>query len=146
MLVGRQAFGAILDDEPYVSIDGGMSSLEGNSGTTPVTFTVSLSDVFDADVTVSYTTADFTAMAGSDYVAASGEVTIPAGQLSQTLTVLVNGDLLAESTEIFSVELTDASGLLLGEFIADAYIIDDDAPPRSASATPRSSRATAARN
>ena len=72
---------------------------------------------------------DLTATAGSDYVAAIGEVTIPAGQTSQTLTVLVNGDLLAESTEIFTVELTGASGLLVGDFIGEAFIIDDDAPP-----------------
>ena len=141
-----QAFGLIADDEPYVNI-GGSTAWEGNAGTTPISFTVSLSAVFDVDVTVSYKTADGTALAGSDYQAAVGAVTIPAGQLSQTVTVLVNGDVLDEGDEFFLVNLTDASGLLLETSPAtrpSATTIR--LPLRSASATPRSSRGTAARN
>ena len=71
---------------------------EGNTGTRPATFTVSLSAAYDVPVTVNYATANGTATAGSDYQAASGTLTIPAGQTSGTITVLVNGDRLASRT------------------------------------------------
>ncbi len=129
LLSYRQALGAIIDDEPFASINGAAMMLEGNSGTTAMTFTVSLSAVYDADVTVSYVTADLSALAGSDYQAATETVTIPAGQTSQTLTVLVNGDLLAEDDEEFLVTLTGASGLLLYDSSGFATIRDDDTPP-----------------
>lgn len=46
------------------------------------------------------------ATAGSDYQAASGTLTIPAGQTSGTITVLVNGDRLGEPNETFVVNLS----------------------------------------
>jgi Calx-beta domain-containing protein len=49
-------------------------------------------------VSVNYATADGSATAGSDYQAASGTLTIPAGQTTGTITVLVNGDRLGEPT------------------------------------------------
>ncbi len=122
-------WGAIVDDEPLVSISGGGEVLEGNSGTKSVTFTASLSAASEADVTVSYTTVDDTALASSDYIAATGTITIPAGQLSRTLTVLIKGDLLVESDEIFNVNLTGASGAVISGYGAWATIRDDDTPP-----------------
>ena len=83
-----------------------VSILEGNSGTTAFVFTVTLSAPIDQAVTVNYATADGTATAGSDYTAASGTLTIPAGQTSGTITVLVNGDRLAEPNETFFVNLS----------------------------------------
>ena len=124
-----QALAEIVDDEPYVSINSGLSGPEGNSGTTPMTFTVSLSAVYDTDVTVSYATVDGSALAGSDYVAASGTVTIPAGQTSQQLPVQVKGDVLAESDEYFYVQLTGATNAALSNNWGYAYITDDDTPP-----------------
>ena len=67
---------------------------------------MTLSDASTVDVTVHYATADITAAAGSDYPAASGDLTIPAGQTSKTFTVAVNGDRLAEPTETFAVNLS----------------------------------------
>ncbi len=55
-----------MDDEPRISI-GDAWAREGNSGTTPFTFTVSLSAASDLPVTVNYATADGSAMAGIDY-------------------------------------------------------------------------------
>ena len=49
--------GTILDDEPFVSISGS-SGAEGNTGTTPFTFTVTLSAAYDVPVTVDYATSD----------------------------------------------------------------------------------------
>ena len=44
--------------------------MEGDSGTKDMTFTITLSGASDTPVTVTYATADGTATAGSDYVAA----------------------------------------------------------------------------
>ena len=100
----------ILDDEPRISTYD-VWDLEGNSGTTPFTFTVSLSAAYDLPVTVNYATADGSANAGTDYAAASGTVTFAPGQMSQTITVLVNGDSLAEPDKTFFVNLTHAGQL-----------------------------------
>jgi len=48
---------------------------EGGSGTSSALLTVSLSEAFTCPVTVNYATADGTAVAGSDYVASTGNVT-----------------------------------------------------------------------
>ena len=72
---------------------------EGNTGTVNATFTLTLSHASAVDVTIHYDTADVTATAGSDYQSASGDVTIPAGQTSQTFTVAVKGDRLGEPNE-----------------------------------------------
>jgi hypothetical protein len=97
------------DDPASVSIRGA-SVTEGNTGTVNATFTVTLSRATNVDVTVQYATADITATAGSDYAAASGTVTIPAGQTTATVTVAVRGDRLPEPTETFAVNLTAATG------------------------------------
>ena len=72
---------------------------EGNSGTVNATFTLTLSKPTNVDVTVRYDTANGTAMAGSDYTATSGTVTIPAGYTRRTFAVAVLGDRLPEPTE-----------------------------------------------
>src|SRR5688572_25731191 len=63
---------------------------EGNSGTTNAVFQLSLASATLLPVTVSYATADGTAIAGGDYIATNGIVTFLAGQTSQTITVAVN--------------------------------------------------------
>ena len=99
----------IYDDEPRVYV-GDVNAPEGSSGTTPFTFTVSLSTAYDRPVTVNYATADGTATDGSDYSAAAGSVTFAPGETSQTVTVPINGDRLVEQTESFSINLSNPSG------------------------------------
>ena len=129
--------GTILDDEPTISIVDYVSGVEGNTGTTAFTFTVTLSAVYDAPVTVAYATADLTpdeqgwygpgATAGVDYTAKSGTVTFNPGQpLTQTITVLVTGDRLAEWDESFFVNLSNPTSAHLGSSLAVATIVDDE--------------------
>jgi outer membrane protein assembly factor BamB len=64
------------------------SVIDGSGGaTTPVTFTITRTGSLSSALTVNWTTADDTATAGTDYVPASGTVTFPAGQATQTLQV-----------------------------------------------------------
>ena len=116
-----------MNDDPLVSIGGGGTVVEGNSGTKSVTFTVTLSAASDAPVTVTYATADGTAtLAGGDYRAASGTLTFAPGQTSKTITVLVNGDRLAEADEYFYVNLTGATGAGIANGSGYATIQDDE--------------------
>src|SRR5947207_1493655 len=49
---------------------------EGNSGTTPAVFTVSLAGATQLPVTVSYATADGIGKAGTDYQSVNGNLTL----------------------------------------------------------------------
>src|SRR4051812_15086996 len=81
---------------------------EGNSGTKVATFTVSHTG--GAAFSVNYATANSTATAGSDYVAASGTLNFAAGTLTQTVSMTINGDTIYEPNETFFVNLTGATG------------------------------------
>lgn len=99
---------------------------EGNAGTTPFVFTVSLSAASASPVTVDFTTRDGTALAGSDYVATSGTLTFAPGELTKPITVLVNGDTLVEELETFFVDLSNASGATLADAEGVGRILADD--------------------
>ncbi len=110
------------------------SIVEGNAGTSQLSFTVTLSQAATAPVTVSYSTADGTAAAGSDYTARSGTLTFAAGETSKTITVPIIGDSAVEANETFSVKLSGASGATIGHDSATGTIVNDDvasAPPPS---------------
>ncbi|MBI2826895.1 MAG: VCBS repeat-containing protein [Planctomycetia bacterium] len=128
-LSSSQALGVIADDEPYVSIDSGVTVVEGNTGTTSLVFTVSLSAAYDAPVTVNYATSDNTALAGSDYVATSGTLTFAPGQTSLSVPVMVNGDTLAEIDEYVAVQLSGATNGSIANGWGYGTILDDDTPP-----------------
>lgn len=77
---------------PSLSIND-VTANEGNSGTTPFNFTVTLFPVSSQTVTLNFATADGTATTASgDYVAAFGNLTFNPGETTKTITVLVNGD------------------------------------------------------
>ena len=122
----------IVDDEPRISIQGG-SLLEGDAGTTLLTFTVSLSVALEEPVTVNYATHDMTAsaIAGEDYLAAFGTLTFAPGETTKSITVEILADTTAEPPESFAVLLSDAS---VNASIAEFYyaiggIVDDDGYP-----------------
>jgi probable HAF family extracellular repeat protein len=125
VLVSGGEWGTILDDEPRMTISDLMHT-EGNSGTTSYAFTVSLSAPYDAPVTVAYATANGTALAGSDYQAASGTLTFAAGETVKSITVLANGDRVAEPNETFVVNLSNPSGALIVANQGLGTIVDDE--------------------
>ncbi len=115
---------------PSVSI-GDAVGAEGNSGSSDLGFTVSLSEASSDAVTVGYTTANGTATAGSDYTANSGTVSFAPGVISQQLNVAVLGDTAVESNETFTVTLSNPTGATLAAGAAIGTITNDDvgAPP-----------------
>lgn len=107
---GRLDVAAALNAAPPVGISvRGSSVVEGNSGTTPLAFTISLSAASASTVTVNYATANGSATAGSDYTASSGTLTFLPGETSKTVVVDVIGDATAEANETFSLVLSGAS-------------------------------------
>ena len=110
---------------PMVSLaDAGVSE-----GTATLGFTATLSRASGAPVTVGYSTANGTAVAGSDYVGGSGTVTFAAGQTSQTVNVGVIGDTTVESDETFTVTLSNPSGATVSRAVATGTILNDDVVP-----------------
>ncbi len=102
---------------------------EGNSGTLLATFEVKLSKASLDTVTVQYGTGNGTAIAGSDYTATSGTITFAPGQTSKIITVPVNGDLLNEINETFTINLSNPSKATITRAQGIGTIIDNDAIP-----------------
>jgi len=113
------------DTVPAVSI-AGASTIEGNSGTTPVSLEVRLSARSGFDATVNWATSDSTAVSAADYLAASGTLTIPAGDSLGTIDVSVLGDIDREPSEVFKIVLSNPVTATLGTSVGLVSIIDDD--------------------
>lgn len=109
-----------------------VSVAELNSGTGPVAVTFALAPASPSTVTVQYTTVSGTALAGSDFAAASGTVTFNPGETSATIEVLIIGDSVAEPDEHFTVVLSNPSGAALGSDTARVTILDNDSASRPA--------------
>jgi hypothetical protein len=121
---------SITDDEPRVWIGTSATTNEGNSGTVPLTFTVSLTSAYDQTVTVDLATADGTATAGSDYVALPRTTLtfLPGQPTTQQVAVSINGDTVLEPDENFSVVLSNPSAnTAISSGTATGYILNDEA-------------------
>jgi len=124
--------GTILNDDGAVLVptlhvaDAGI--LEGNSGIKSLAFTFSLSQPTTSPVSVRYGTTDGTAIAGSDYIAASDILTFAPGETTKTVSVSISGDLAVESAETFKIILADPTGTTLANSSAIGTIFNDDGP------------------
>jgi hypothetical protein len=110
---------------PSISI-ADASVAEGDSGTTPLVFQLTLSRVVTWGVSVAYTTMDGTAKVGSDYAAAEGTVTFAPGKTTTTIEVQVNGDTVAEPDETLTISLSRASNATIASGSATGTITNDD--------------------
>jgi len=136
IITQANAVGTIVNDDfLYVSVSNASIS-EGNTGQTPtLTFNVSLNNSFTTDVTVDYRTFDVTATSASDYIAAMGTLTIPAGDTSVAIPVTVTGDDVYESNETMTLKLSNPSNpAILDQETGIGTLLNDDpapAPPPS---------------
>jgi len=123
--------GTIVNDDsdvPSITI-GSASRPEGNSGSSNLVFTVSLSAATTVPVSMNYVTSNGTALSGTDYLGTSGTLTIPAGSTTGTIAVSIFGDTTHEPDETFGITLSSASNgtLLVGS--ATGTIVNDDTAP-----------------
>lgn len=106
------------------------SIAEGTGGSRSLQFVVSLSIANALPVSVDYATSDGTALAGSDYTATTGQLTIPAGQTSGTISVPLATDSLPEPNETLTLALSNPSaGTSIGDGSATGTINNDDGLP-----------------
>lgn len=127
ILIGT-AVGTIIDDDglPGLSIND-VSLPEGNAGTQPATFTVTLSPASPDVVTVNYATLNGTAVAPADYTAASGSLTFAPGETSKIINVTILSDIIDEGeSEQFTVQLSDPANASLERATGVGAILDDD--------------------
>jgi hypothetical protein len=98
-----------------------------NESTSSITITVNRTGGSTGTATVQYATADVTAFAGQDYIAASGTLTFLNGETSKTFNVTILNESLYEGTEAFNVVLSNATGAGLGATTSVVNIENDDA-------------------
>lgn len=130
-IIRGQATCTILDDDPQptISISPTGSLAEGDTGVLSVfSFSLELSKESEKPITIDYATADGTAMAGTDYQAASGSVTFPPGQTLQVIRILVVGDTVNEPNETFSVNLSNPVNVTIQQAQATTTISNEDTP------------------
>jgi subtilisin-like proprotein convertase family protein len=123
----------ILDDdlEPIVNFDAMEYSVSEAAGTATLTATLSHPSAFQ--ITVNYTTLDGTAISGSDYITSTSVLTFAPGSTQETLALSLVNDPAYENSEFFTVELTSASGAILGTpNPARVDILNDDPRPNLA--------------
>jgi hypothetical protein len=94
-----------------------------------MSFPVTLSEAAAQSVTVAYATANGTATAGDDYIAASGTITFPPGSTAAEVRVTIAVDGLDEPDETFTLNLSSPVGAVLGDGQATGTIVDGNPPP-----------------
>ena len=123
-----QGIGTITDDDA-VAPSFAISDAAGYEGTTLV-FTVTLSASSGSSISVSWATADNTALSPSHYAGGSGTLTFAPGETSKTISITTGNNSLYQGDRDFFVNLSGATG---GATIADSQatgtIFEDDQEP-----------------
>ena len=124
----------ITDDDgaASLSIHDAIDVWEGDSGSTDMEFTVTLSPASSAQVTVAWVTSSLGSAAateGTDYTGASGSLIFAPGETMKTITVSVTGDTIDEGNEVVGVMLSSAVNANLDDNRAVTWILDDEPSP-----------------
>ncbi|HEX8443383.1 MAG TPA: Calx-beta domain-containing protein [Allosphingosinicella sp.] len=110
------------------------SAAEGDSGTTPITFTVTRGSSSNVAASVSYAVTLPGGNGGASANDVSGTLTgtlnFAANEFSKTITLSVTGDTLVEGDETFTVTLSNPTAqATISDGSATGTITDNDAPP-----------------
>jgi uncharacterized repeat protein (TIGR01451 family) len=120
----------ITDDDAVTISLAGFTVTETNTSQT-ANFTVTMSGAAQEPVELLFSTANGTAIAGSDYTAISGQtITIPASQTTVNIPVTVLGDEVSEPQETFtatiSISNVNNQQVTISQASASATINDED--------------------
>jgi VCBS repeat-containing protein len=129
-ITDNQGTGFVIDDDTARANIGNASVTEGHSGTVNIVFDVTLTTTADHPIGVFYNTANGganPATAGTDYQAANTSITIPTGQTTGQITVVVFGDKLDELDETFLVVISP--NMAGSQGTGTGIIVDDDSVP-----------------
>jgi len=127
------AVGVIRNDDATLSIAASASAVEGASGTTFISFTVTRDGARDGTVIAAWnvTGSGANPASASDFAGGtlpSGTVIVGPGQTTGVISVIVAGDQTAEPDEDFTVTLSSITGATAGTTTATGTILDDDNP------------------
>jgi uncharacterized repeat protein (TIGR01451 family) len=114
------------DNPPTISVDD-ITVTEGDGGSKVLNLGIKLSITSGLVVKVDYATADGTAVAGSDYTAASGTVTFNPGEQEKFVTIVLTADKADEPDETFFVNLSNPQNATIADGQSQITIINDDA-------------------
>ncbi len=114
------ATGTITDDDTAAL---SVPDITANEGYNAV-FTVTLSTPSAFTVTVDYATQDVTAVAGVDYVAASGTITLTPGETAQAVSVPTLDNGVVDSSLYFYLRLSNAHNATIADDTGTCTIID----------------------
>ena len=113
------------DPRPSVQLSAAAYTVDENAGTATITATLSAPSAFT--VTVGFTTIDGTAIAGTDYTAASGTLTFAPGQTTATITVTILDNAAFSGDRALDITLSDPVEAELGTpSTATLTIVEDD--------------------
>ena len=113
------------DDEITFSIDN-VTISEGDNGTKDLEFIIISNTISSIPISFNYDTTNGTAQAGTDYIANTGTVILPAGQNTVPIVIEIIGDLISEADETFSIIVNLLQGATSNEVIANGSILNDD--------------------
>ena len=116
----------IVDNEPPV-ISWQNTSVRVNESKSAVILTVNLSRVARNPVSLHYATSNGTAIAGQDYIAATGTITFTPGQTTRNVTITLNpANLITrEPSETFLVTLSNPQNGTIADPVVTVTIVDN---------------------
>lgn len=101
---------------------------EGNA-TRSQTITATLTSAATETITVNWATADGTAIAGSDYIGASGSLSFAPGEMTSTFQIGILGDADEEPDETLNIVLSQTAGAPIARASALMTLRNDDFTP-----------------
>lgn len=113
---------------------------EGDNGEKIIKVPVTLSRSLDTNISLDYTTSDYTATNRSDYVSTSGTLTFPAGTTVQYIPVIIKGDTIYEENENFAIILsnfTPSNNVKIEKGVSLVTIRNDDSSPNYTCPNPK---------
>src|SRR5262249_7192893 len=127
LAASKSGTGFILNDDPQPTATiSDVSIVEGNTGTSKVSFTVGLPSPIDF-LSFHGLPADGTAKSGLDYQGLNPSISFSAGFTSQTVDITILGDTFTESDETFGLSLIPPFGrVTVAKATGTAMIVNDD--------------------
>ncbi len=112
----------LLDDD--VLLSPGTNLVAALEGAGRLVLTLQRTGPVEEPLSLAFETDDFSALAGVDYIAVSGQLEFRAGERTATLSLPLLDDDLLEGDETFLVRFLSSEGVSVGEM--EATILDDD--------------------
>jgi len=114
----------IIDEDPLPSLYVSDAQVTTTAaGTYQVTFSIALDTASGRQVNVNYSTADFSAVAGVDYIAKNGVVSFAPGETNKLVAVDVMTSGIPGANKRFSLNATGVANASLSDPRGDCYIV-----------------------